>query len=169
MRTTTYKPISSIFRRLRTLAVAISLGLMPLTLSAEEYFGALASMPQVESTFISGRFAHNSKTWYSRDHTRAFNLSNGFSALYSYGMTTSESVTKAEKLLNKYLKDYPNAELVQSSKCDQEEYKIYELFQNGKIMEMIIWNKTAPNVAELVVVQWRHGLEPTTPSYPLDK
>lgn len=134
---------------------------------AEEFFSDLAGMAHVESTYVSGRFAHNQKYWISRNNNRSMNLEKGFSALYVYACSSTASVTKARQLLESYLKKYPSAELVQRTINGQQEYKIYELFEADKLMEMVIWSEDAPNVAELVVVQWKEGLTPTTPAYPV--
>jgi len=134
--------------------------LCPSAANAEELFADLAGMPQVESTYVSGRFAHNQKYWYSRDGQHTMNLSRGFSALYSYTCYSEESVSKARKILKDYLKKNPDVEIVMKTTQGSQEYLVYEKFLgDDKVTQMIIWSSDAPNTCEIVVIDWKNGLE----------
>lgn len=126
---------------------------------AEEIFAALTDMNQVESTYISGRFAHHMKTWRSANGNHAMNLSQGFSSLYSYQCYSLDAVDKARKILKDYLQKHPELEVVMRSKDAAGEYVVYESFiDDNTVSKMIIWNSDAPNVCEIVVIDWKKGL-----------
>lgn len=128
------------------------------TAKAEDIFADLTDLKQVESTYISGRFAHNQKTWQSHSGMRAVNLSDGFSSLYTYRCYSQESVDKARSILKAYLRKHPEMEVVMRTKELAGEYVIYEQFNSDdKLMKMIIWNGEAPNLCEIVVVDWKDG------------
>lgn len=127
--------------------------------SAEDIFAELTDLKQVESTYISGRFAHNQRTWQSHSGMRAINLSDGFSSLYTYRCYSLEAVEKARAILKSYLKKHPDMEVVMRTKELAGEYVIYEQFNSeDKLMKMIIWNGESPNLCEIVVVDWKDGL-----------
>lgn len=126
--------------------------------AAEEIFAELSKMPSVESSFISGRFAHNKKLWQNANGSHAMNLSGGFSALYTYQCYSAESIDKAKKILDAYLKKNPDVELVMSTREHSSEYVIYERFdKEDRLKEMIIWDLEGPNLCEIVVVYWENG------------
>ncbi len=135
--------------------------LLPLGAAAEDIFAALADFPEVESSYVSGRFAHNQKSWRSASGQHAMNLSRGFSALYSYQCYSKQSVTKAKEILDNYLKKNPNVEMVMRTQQSGTEYVIYEKFgSDGKLYQMIIWSLDTPQIGEIVVVDWKDGLKP---------
>lgn len=156
--------------KFRPVIIAMALAailLMPFAVSAEEVFAELSGMDNVESTYVSGRFAHNKKTWYSASRQHGMDLSRGFSALYTYQCYSEESVAKAKKILKDYLKKNRDIEVVMKTSQGMQEYVVYEKFSDdGKLIkQMIIWNSDAPNVCEIVVVDWNKGLEPTQSPY----
>ena len=86
--------------------------------------------------------------------------------MYSYKCQSAEAVNKATKILDAYLKKSSDVELVMRDVQGTVDYRIYEKFNSeDKIMQMIIWNQEAPNLCEIVVIDWKKGLEPTTPAY----
>ena len=147
-------------------AVAAVISLIPAMARAEDVFAELSGLDQVESTYVSGRFSHNKKAWYNNSGTRAMDLSKGFSALYTYEIYSEEGVRKAESILNSYLKKNPELEVVMKTKNPVEEYVVYEKFtDDDKVAQMIIWNKTSPSVCEIVVIDWKNGLERNSSKY----
>lgn len=136
--------------------------MLPETIAAKDIFESLAKDfgRSVESTYISGRFAHNGKTWWSRDGKNYFSLDRGFSSMYVYNLNSEESVRAAEKLQKKHLDSHPRMELMLTKQTGHSVYKIYEeIGEDDKVYQLIIWNRIAPNCAELVVVNWKNGLE----------
>ncbi len=132
----------------------------PSTVNAKEIFGELAGMSGVESTYISGRFAHNMKQWRSITGSHAINLDKGFSALYIYQCYSQEAVQKAAKILTEYKRSNPDLEEVLRTRESQGVYQIFERFDSeDRLMQMIIWNNEAPNVCEIVVIEWKDGLK----------
>lgn len=128
--------------------------------AADDIFAALTEMPHVESTYVSGRFSHNKRNWYSNDGSHSISLRNGFSALYSYRCLSEESVAKARGILKKYLKKHPEMEMMMKTVQGMQEYVIYESFiSDNKVSKMIIWSSDAPNMAEVVVIDWDEGME----------
>lgn len=143
--------------------------MLPCNVRAEDIFSELTDLKQVESTYISGRFSHNKRSWQSHSGLRAVNLSNGFSSLYTYRCYSTESVDKARSILKAYLKKHPDMEVVMRTKELAGEYVIYEQFNSeDKLMKMIIWNAEAPNLCEIVVVDWKDGLVGNTSSNQVD-
>lgn len=139
---------------------------MTTALNAADIFAELSGMPQVESTYVSGRFAHNKKYWYSNSGKHSLDLSRGFSALYSYQCYSQESVDKARKILENYLKKNSDIEVMMKTVQGSQEYVVYEKFtSDDKIAQMIIWNSDAPNMCEIVVIDWNKGLEPVRSPY----
>ena len=149
--------------RIRKILIPLALTmawLLSLPASAEDVFAEIAALPQVESTYISGRFSHNKKSWYNNSYSHAVDLSRGFSAMYTYECNSQEAVKKARTILESYLKKNPDVELMMKTKQGMEEYLIYEKFnKEGKVLQMIIWSQDAPNVCEIVVIDWDEGLE----------
>ena len=136
---------------------------------AADVFAELSGMQQVESTYVSGRFAHNRQYWQSNSGRHAMDLTKGFSALYSYECYSEEAVKKARKILQDYLKKNPEVEVMMKTRQGDVEYVVYEKFtDDGKISQMIIWNCEGPNLCEIVVIDWNKGLEPTRPPYSYD-
>lgn len=126
--------------------------------SAKDIFDELADMPNVESTYVSGRFSHNMPQWRSSTGKRAINLEDGFSAIYTYECHTKEAVQKARAILKAYLKATPDMELMMRTKDGDSEYLIYEKFSAEKILEqMLVWSNDGPNVCEIVVINWEPG------------
>lgn len=135
--------------------------ILPETLSAKDIFESLATDfgQSVESTYVAGRFAHNRKVWRSRYGTESIDLSRGFSSMYVYNLNSEESVRAAEKLQKKHIDSHPRMELMLSKQTGHSVYKIYEeIGEDDKVYQLIIWNRLAPNCAELVVVNWKNGL-----------
>lgn len=156
----------SLRRRLLSIVMAVLIGT---TSFAADIFAELSGMPQVESTYVSGRFAHNKKYWYSNTGRQSVDLTRGFSALYSYECYSEEAVKKARKILEDYLKKNPDVEIMMKTIQDKQEYVIYEKFtDDDKVSQMIIWNSDAPNVCEIVVIDWNKGLEPNRSPYSFD-
>lgn len=129
---------------------------------AADIFESLAGQKQVESTYVSGRWAHNMPLWTSRDNSHSINLSRGFSALYSYDIYYEENVKEARKILDKYLKENPDVELMmRSSESEGREYAVYEKFNSeGNITQLILWNKMGTMNLEIVVIDYKNGLPP---------
>ena len=130
-------------------------------LAAKDIFESLATDfgQSVESTYVAGRFAHNRKVWRSRYGTESIDLSRGFSSMYVYNLNSEESVRAAEKLQKKHIDNHPRMELMLSKQTGHSVYKIYEeIGDDDKVYQLIIWNRLAPNCAELVVVNWKNGL-----------
>lgn len=152
-----YKPI----RFLTTIVVWAILLMMSNQAEAQEVFADLAGMNHVESTYVSGRFAHNNQFWRSNSGSHVMDLSRGFSSLYSYRCYSEEAVGKAMEILKKYLKSNSDIEVVMKTTQGLQEYVIYEKFldDGNKISQMIIWNREAPNVCEIVVINWDKGVE----------
>lgn len=152
--------LKTIVRRFAVVAlIAVS---MSFQMSADDIFSELSSIKSVESVYVSGRFSKNMKIWRNNSNTRAMDLSRGFSALYSYRCYSEESVKKARNLLNTYLKNNPNVEVMMHSKEISSEYIVYERFNEFdsevRCDQMIIWSSDAPNVCEVVVIDWKKGL-----------
>lgn len=124
-----------------------------------DIFAEISGMPQVESSYVSGRFAHNMKVWRSIYGQHSMDLSAGFSALYSYQCYSEEAVAKARKILQRYLKDNKDVELMMKTTSGTQEYYVYEKFVNDNMVtQMVIWESTSPNVCEIVVIDWNKGL-----------
>lgn len=157
----TVKEYKSVLRTFAaTLAVMVSL-LLPGQASAQDVFADLAGMSHVESTYVSGRFAHNKQRWRSSSGVHAMDLSRGFSSLYSYQCYSEDAVAKARDILKKYLKKTPDMEVMMKTTQGVQEYVVYEKFtgDGSKVTQMIIWNCDASNVCEIVVINWEKGLE----------
>lgn len=161
------KEITGIIFRARIIAVSVLMSLFfGSGVLASDIFAELSGMPQVESTYVSGRFSHNKKYWLSNSGKQSVDLTRGFSALYSYECYSEEAVKKARKLLEDYLKKNPDVEIMMKTVQDRQEYVIYEKFTaDDKVSQMIIWNSDAPNVCEIVVIDWNKGLEPSRSPY----
>ena len=128
-----------------------------------DIFADLTKIKNVESTYVSGKFSHNVNRWNSRSGTHSMDLSRGFSALYTYQCWSQESVDLAQKLLKDYLSKNKDVELMMHKKDSFSEYKVYEKFnKDNKVTQMIIWNCEAPNLCEIVVVEWKEGLDRST-------
>lgn len=149
--------------RLKVILLTVLMGIgasMPASVHAEDVFADLAGMHQVESSYVSGRFSHNQKYWFSRDRQHGMDLSRGFSALYTYQCYSEEAVKKARSILKTYLKNNPDVELMMKTSQGPQEYMIYEKFiGENKISQMVIWSSDAPNTCEIVVIDWKNGLE----------
>ena len=165
--------IQSIIRRklcVRVMLMAVALiSIAGFDAKAEDIFSELNNLSHVESTYVSGRFAHNKTMWRSSYGNRAMNLSKGFSALYTYQCYSTESVKKARQILKDYIASNKNVELVMRSKQDGQEYMVYEkLMGDDMISQMVIWNCDGPNVCEVVVIDWDKGLKTTKNPYNSD-
>lgn len=137
-----------------------------LSVKAADIFADLTGMDHVESTYVSGRFAHNKKYWYSNSGKHAMDLTRGFSALYSYECYSEEAVKKARKILDEYMKKNPDVEVMMKTVQGQQEYIVLEKFTaDDKVSQMVIWNSDAANVCEIVVIDWNKGLERTRSPY----
>lgn len=161
------KEYKSLARTLAVMLVLTASVFLSVPVMAEDVFADLAGMSHVESTYVSGRFAHNKKYWYSNSGMHTMDLSRGFSSLYSYQCYSEEAVTKARDILKKYLKKNPEVEVVMKTTQGMQEYVVYEKFidEGKKVEQMIIWNCDAPNVCEIVVINWDKGLERGTARY----
>ncbi len=152
---------TKIHRHILVSLLMLAIFILPETLSAKDIFESLAKDfgQSVESTYVSGRFSHSGKTWWSRDGRNYFNLNRGFSSMYVYNLNSEESVRAAEKLQKKHIDSHPRMELMLTKQTGHSVYKIYEeIGEDNKIYQLIIWNRLAPNCAELVVVNWKNGL-----------
>lgn len=130
----------------------------PAAMADDEIFSELSRMNQVESTYISSRFAHTMKTWYDKSYQHAMDLSGGFSSFYSYQLYSVDAVKKAESILQKYLKDNKDVELMMKSENGHQSYRVYEKFKdNDTVLQLIIWSMDAQNTGEIVVVNWKDG------------
>lgn len=156
--------------RIRTFIVSVLTTIMCMGIAnASDIFAELSGMPEVESTYVSGRFAHNKKYWYSSSGNHSVDLTRGFSALYSYDCYSEEAVKKARKLLDEYLKKNPDVEVMMKTVQGPQEYVIYEKFTaDDKVAQMIIWNSVSSNACEIVVIDWNKGLEPAKSPYSYD-
>lgn len=154
------------YARIVTLVV-MALALLPCQGLAQDIFSELTGMEGVESTYVSGRFAHNKRYWSSSDGTHRVSLDHGFSSLYSYQCYSERSVAMAKKILKNYLKDNPNVEVMMRTTQDVQEYAVYEKFiDNGdKVSQMIIWNSAGPSAVEVSVINWNKGIERTKSKY----
>lgn len=161
------KEYKSLTRTLAVILVLTASVFLSVPVMAEDVFADLAGMSHVESTYVSGRFAHNKKYWYSNSGMHTMDLSRGFSSLYSYQCYSEEAVTKARDILKKYLKKNPDVEVVMKTTQGMQEYVVYEKFidEGKKVEQMIIWNSDASNVCEIVVINWDKGLERGTARY----
>lgn len=145
-------------RRILAMAIMAICVLIPFQSRAEEIFAELAKNKQVESTYISGRFASTKQTWRSMSGRRALNLGDGFSAMYTYQCYSKESVDLARSILEKFLKKNPDVEVMMRSKELSGEYCLYERFnKDGDVTLCLIWNCEAPSQAEVVVVDLKNG------------
>lgn len=137
------------------------------SINAQDIFADLAGVDNVESTYVSGRFAHNKKIWASSSGQHSIRLDKGFSSFYSYQCYSEKSVAMARKILKQYLKDNPSVEVMMRTSQGVQEYAVYEKFTDDgdKITQMVIWNSDAPNVAEVSVINWNKGLVRTKSKY----
>jgi len=130
--------------------------LMPAKICATDIFDDLADMQGVQSTYISGRFAHNYKQWNMTE--RSLNLNMGFSSLYAYELTSTQAVNRAKKLLEQYMQRHPELEVMLRTRDGQSEYMVLEQFgSDNKIYKWVIWDYIAANSLEIVVINWKHG------------
>lgn len=161
------KEYKSLTRTLAVMLVLTASVFLSVPAMAEDVFADLAGMSHVESTYVSGRFAHNKKYWYSNSGMHKMDLSRGFSSLYSYQCYSEETVAKARDILKRYLKKNPDVEVVMKTTQGMQEYVVYEKFidEGKKVEQMIIWNSDASNVCEIVVINWDKGLERGTARY----
>lgn len=137
------------------------------SINAQDIFADLAGVDNVESTYVSGRFAHNKKIWASSSGQHSIRLDKGFSSFYSYQCYSEKSVAMARKILKQYLKDNPSVEVMMRTSQGVQEYAVYEKFTDDgdKITQMVIWNSDAPNIAEVSVINWNKGLVRTKSKY----
>lgn len=161
------KEYKSLTRTLAVMLVLTASVFLSVPVMAEDVFADLAGMSHVESTYVSGRFAHNKKYWYSNSGMHKMDLSWGFSSLYSYQCYSEETVAKARDILKRYLKKNPDIEVMMKTTQGMQEYVVYEKFvdEGKKVEQMIIWNSDASNVCEIVVINWDKGLERGTARY----
>lgn len=142
---------------------------MDISVLAKEVFAELSEDPEVECTYISGRFAHNRRGWRSQSGEHGMSLERGFSSMWTYQLFSEKAVEKAKGILDRYLKENKGIELVMETKTGSQSYRIYEKFAmlDGKemITQMIIWSNDAPNVGEICVINWDNGLEPSKNPY----
>ena len=163
------KPAKRCGGNLRGIIAAVMLCVVimaPFAVRGEDIFAELTHYNQVESTYVSGRFAHNMKTWRSLSGQHAMNLGDGFSSLYTYQCYSQETVSKARKILDNYLSSHKDMELMMRTKHQGGEYLVYEQFnKEDKLVRMIIWNNDSPGMCEVVVVDWKNGLVRDTSSF----
>lgn len=152
---------------MRVILTAALMMLMGASASAQDIFADLAGVDNVESTYVSGRFAHNKKIWASSSGQHSIRLDKGFSSFYSYQCYSEKSVAMARKILKQYLKDNPSVEVMMRTSQGVQEYAVYEKFTDDgdKITQMVIWNSDAPNIAEVSVINWNKGLVRTKSKY----
>lgn len=131
------------------------------TASAKEIFAELTEMPQVESTFISGKISSSAMAIpeISRSARNGVWVDSDFKAMYVYRCYSEESVKKAREILSRYVKSNKNVEIVMRTRQGMQEYTIYDVSVPGKDGEsqrakLIIWNADAPNMCQVVVIDW---------------
>lgn len=154
------------YARIITFVIMV-LAFLPCRGLAQDVFAELAGMEAVESTYVSGRFAHNKRYWVNTNGTHRINLDQGFSSFYSYQCYSEKSVAKARQILKKYLKDNPNVEVMMKTTQGVQEYAVYEKFidDGDKISQMIIWDSDSPCALEISVVNWKKGIERSRSEY----
>lgn len=147
-----------IYRGLVCISIFFISFALPVNALGEEIFAELNDLNQVQSTYLSSRFAHNMPRWQSEYGNHAIDLSTGFDSLYSYQCYSVEAVNLAKKILKSYLQDNKDIEVVLRTKEAMGEYVIYERFSpDNKVIQMIIWSCEAPNICEICVVDWKEG------------
>lgn len=148
--------IKSYGRIFATILILTFCVLMPQGICAADIFDDLADMQGVQSTYISGRFAHNYKQWNMTG--RSLNLNMGFSSLYAYELTSTSAVNRAKKLLEQYTQRHPELEVMLRTRDRQSEYIVLEQFgSDNKIYKWVIWDYSASNSLEIVVINWENG------------
>lgn len=148
--------IKSYGRIFATILILTFCVLMPQGIRAADIFDDLADMQGVQSTYISGRFAHNYKQWNMTG--RSLNLNMGFSSLYAYELTSTSAVNRAKKLLEQYTQRHPELEVMLRTRDRQSEYIVLEQFgSDNKIYKWVIWDYSASNSLEIVVINWENG------------
>lgn len=156
------KDMKRLHNRFRFIIAGVAIllsSLVPASLKAEEIFKDLVDMKNVDSTFVSGRFASTKKIWRSKSGMHSMDLSQGFSAMYVYNCYSQTAADEARRLLNNYLKKNSDMEVMMRSKEAGGEYVLYQSFNSeGVLTKMIIWDSIAPNICEIVVVEWEKGL-----------
>ena len=65
---------------MRVMLAAAMMTLLYGNVSAQDIFADLAGVDNVESTYVSGRFAHNKKLWASSSGQHSIRLDKGFSS-----------------------------------------------------------------------------------------
>lgn len=127
--------------------------LLPSYASAEEIFAKLTECPQVESSYVSGKFSRYAPP--IRSGYIPAELTQNFSALYTYECYSEEAVKKARKILTSYLTKKPEIETVIRNRHGYEEYSVYQKFNSdNSIAQMIVWSSSSPIACELVVIDW---------------
>lgn len=137
-------------------------GCLPVNLYGEEIFEELTKMDagNVESTYISGRWADRQLSIPAGSGMGSFDLSEGFSALYNYNCYSESAVQKARRILETYLKKSPEMELIMRKTDGTGEYMIYQKFVKKNILkQMIIWSSDTPCDCYIVVIDWDEGLQ----------
>ncbi|MDE6007231.1 MAG: hypothetical protein K2G67_06735 [Muribaculaceae bacterium] len=129
--------------------------------TAKEIFAELTAMPHVESTFISGRVGTSMMTVpeVARGAKNGVWIDSDFKAMFIYRCYSEDSVKKARELLSNYVKSNNNVELVMRTRQGMQEYSMYEVVNAGarntdNRAKLIIWNEDAPNVCQIVVIDW---------------
>ncbi|MDE6836487.1 MAG: hypothetical protein K2J03_05990, partial [Muribaculaceae bacterium] len=147
-------------RIILTLGLLIA-ALIPGQIAAQDIFSELTNDPSVKSTYVSGKFSHNSNgRWYSRSYEHSMQIGKDFSTLFQYECNGEETVKTAERILSRYLKENPDMELMRSTNNYGSIYSIYEKFNgDGKVIQLIIMNKETPQFCEIVVVNWKNGYQ----------
>lgn len=144
------------WRKLVMIVAMAIMAMLPMQMRADDIFDALADMQGVESTYVSGRFAHNYKQWNMSG--RRLNLNMGFSSLYAYELTSTTAVTKAKRILDQYLQKHPELEVMLRTRDGQSEYIVLEQFgMDNKLYKWVIWDYMASNSLEIVVINWKNG------------
>lgn len=129
--------------------------------NAKEIFAQLTEMPQVESTFISGKMGSRLMALpeVGRMVRNGIMLESGdFKAIFIYKCYSEESVKKARDILTDYIKSNKDVELLMRTRQGGQEYTMYEESRHGASnsshrSKLIIWNSDAPNVCEVVVIE----------------
>lgn len=152
-----------VIRSLVSMTLLLSACISPFPGFAADIFASLAGDNTVESTYVSGRFAHNMPRWRSRTGNHSIDLSKGFTAMYNYQCYSEESVKKARKLLLDYLKSNPDVEVMMKTSQggrNGQQYEVYERFlDEDTVSQLIIWSSDAPGICEIVVVDWNKGMK----------
>ncbi len=129
-----------------------------LPVRAEDILSELAGTPGVNSKYLSGRIADKAMKHLDNTDLTDFNLSDGFTSLYSYECYFIDATNRARNILKEYLKKHPELELIIKKIDSFGEYCVYQKYNKaGEVTQMIIWNSRMSDFADVVVIDWKDG------------